>query len=147
MLAASGTHVQKSMTREVRSRNEALARGNSGLNKHTVACAGDDIIGVRVLTCRMWAVGPIWRRGAQVEEPEPVRQCGSERIDSSRTFEDMSRTWAETIKSSTLATRSRNHAASSSATLARAPADERRGHLSGPDGSVVIGVWLRSMCM
>ena len=80
MLAASGTHVQKSMAREVRSRNEALARGNGGLNKHTLACAGEDIIGVRVLTCHMWAVGRIWRRGARVEEPEPVR-IGTHRFE------------------------------------------------------------------
>ena len=80
MLAASGTHVQKSMACEVRSRNEALARGNGGLNKHTLACAGEDIIGVRVLTCHMWAVGRIWRRGARVEEPEPVR-IGTHRFE------------------------------------------------------------------
>jgi hypothetical protein len=53
MLAASTTRVQKSMAREVRSRNEALERGNGGTNKDTLACAGDDIIRVRVLTCRM----------------------------------------------------------------------------------------------
>ena len=95
--------------------SEASARSDGRVSRHTAACAGGEKLGVRVLTCRAWAVGAV------EHESRNQSRCGLERSESSRYFDSVSWKYIEVTGRCSAVAKARDRARWSSATLAHVP--------------------------